>query len=106
MEFCVCTNISFHQRSLSFLFQTYNAPSFDAFFDSFIIEQEKPLHITLINTTSTSPKALVSQQPHAPKNTKNPMKKHPKKNKPNNNKAPKYSQPSNSPHNDKEAKSK
>lgn len=68
----------------------YKPPTFDAFCDSLIREKEKLLHLGLINTASTATKALVAQQPHRPKNNKNPKKLHPKKNT-QNNKGPKSS---------------
>lgn len=83
----------------------YKPPSFDAFCDSLIREQEKLLHLGLINTASTSTKALVAQQPHGPKNPKNHKKQHPKKNI-QNNRGPKSFQPQNTPQNDKNFKSK
>ena len=40
---------------------TYKNPSFDAFCDSLIREQEKLLHLGLINTGNSSKKALAAQ---------------------------------------------
>ncbi len=82
----------------------YKAPSFDAFCDYLIREQEKLLHLGLINTVGTSTKALVAQQPHSSRNPKNPKKQQPKKNF-QNNKGHKSSQPPNTHQHDKDTKS-
>ena len=62
---------------------TYKPPSFDAFCDSLIREQEKILHLGLINTINSSKKALATQQQPYQKNHK---KQHPKNNCPKPNK--------------------
>ena len=69
---------------------TYKNPSFDAFCDSLIREQEKLLHLGLITAENSSKKALAAQQqPYQ----KNPKKKYPKKYGPEPNKGPKQFQP-------------
>ena len=70
----------------------YKSPSFDAFCDSLIREQEKLLHLGIINTGNYSKKDLAAQQQPYPKN---PKKKHPKKNGPKPNKGLKKFQPQN-----------
>jgi len=52
-------------------------PSFEAFCDSLIREQDKLLHLGVINTAYTSNKALVAQQKYK---TKHPKKQHPHSN--------------------------
>ena len=64
----------------------YKSPSFDAFCNSLIREQEKLLHLGLITAGNTSKKALATQkQPYQ----KNPKKQYPKKHSPKPNKGPK-----------------
>ena len=76
---------TFHSTREAFISQgiAYKSPSFDAFCDSLIREQEKLLHLGLINTGNCSKKSLAAQQqPYQ----KNPKKQHPKKNGPKPNK--------------------
>ena len=54
----------------------YNYPSFDAFCNSLIREQEKILHLGLITSRNASKKALAAQQQSY---QKNPKKQYPKK---------------------------
>ena len=49
------------RESLLYLGAKYKYPSFDAFCDSLIIEEEKVLHVGLIKSSNTSNKALVAQ---------------------------------------------
>jgi hypothetical protein len=67
-----------------------------------IIEQDNLVQLGLINTTSTSNKALVAQQKDK---SKNPKKQHPHHNN-KKNKGPKPSQPTSTPNGDKGEKSK
>ena len=67
--------------------QAYKSPSFDAFCDSLIREQEKLLHLGLLNTGNSYKKVLATQQ--------QPNSKNPKKNGPKPNKGPKQSQSQN-----------
>eukprot|EP00253_Pinus_taeda_P011674 PITA_11674 len=99
---------TFHSTREAFISQghDYKPPSFDAFFDSLIREQEKLLHLGLPNPGNSSKKALTAQQQL---NSKNPKKSYPKKNGPKPNKGPKQFQPQNEKsfhHNDKENKNK
>ena len=64
---------------------TYKNPSFDAFCDSLIREQEKLLHLGLITSGNASKKALAAQQQSY---QKNPKKQYPKKYGPKPNKGP------------------
>jgi hypothetical protein len=68
---------TFHSTREALISQgdTYKMPSFEAFCDSLIREQDKLLHLGVINTTSTSNKALVAQQKD--KGPKHPKKQHP-----------------------------
>eukprot|EP00253_Pinus_taeda_P013591 PITA_13591 len=70
----------------------YKAPSFDSFCDSLIREQEKLLHLGLLNLGNSSKKALAAQQQP---NLKNPKKSYPKKNGLKPNKGPKQTQSQN-----------
>eukprot|EP00253_Pinus_taeda_P028273 PITA_28273 len=99
---------TFHSTREAFISQghDYKPPSFDAFFDSLIREQEKLLHLGLPNPGNSSKKALTAQQQL---NSKNPKKSYPKKNGPKPNKGPKQFQPQNEKsfhHNDKATKNK
>jgi hypothetical protein len=67
-------------------------PSFDAFYDSLIREQDKLLHLGFISIVGTSKEALVAQQKQGPKH---PKKQYPSNNKQN--KSPKPSQPTRTP---------
>ena len=53
---------TFHSTREAFISQgkDYKSPSFDAFFDSLIREQEKILHLGLLSTGNSSKKALVA----------------------------------------------
>jgi len=55
---------TFHFIRETFISQgkDYKSPSFDAFCDSLIREQEKLLHVGLINIRNYSKKALAAQQ--------------------------------------------
>jgi hypothetical protein len=64
-----------------------------------IREQDKLLHLGVINTVGTSNKALVAQQKDK---SKHPKKQHPHNNKQN--KGPKPSQPTSTPNGDKGTK--
>jgi len=79
---------TFHSTREAFISQgqDYKSPSFDAFCDSLIREQEKLLHLGLLNLGNSSKKALATQQQP---NSKNPKKQYPKKNGPKPNKGPK-----------------
>eukprot|EP00253_Pinus_taeda_P027041 PITA_27041 len=83
---------TFHSTREAFICQRkdYKAPSFDSFCDSLIREQEKLLHLGLLNLGNSSKKALADQQQP---NLKNPKKSYPKKNGPKPNKSPKQTQP-------------
>jgi len=70
----------------------YTSPSFDAFCDSLIREQEKHLHLGLLNTENSSKKVVAAQQQLS---SKNPKKQHPKKNGPKPNKGLKQFQSQN-----------
>ena len=85
---------TFHSTREAFISQghDYKPPSFDAFCDSLIREQEKLLHLGLLNLGNSSKKALIAQQQP---NSKNPKKSYPKKNGPKPNKGPKQFQPQN-----------
>ena len=85
---------TFHSTREAFICQgtDYKAPSFDSFCDSLIREQEKLLHLGLLNLGNSSKKALAAQQQP---NLKNPKKSYPKKNGPKPNKGPKQTQPQN-----------
>eukprot|EP00253_Pinus_taeda_P028662 PITA_28662 len=85
---------TFHSTREAFISQRkdYKSPSFDAFCDSLIREQEKLLYLGLLNFGKSSKKALVSQQQP---NSKNPKKQYPKKNGPKPNKGPKQFQSQN-----------
>eukprot|EP00253_Pinus_taeda_P028641 PITA_28641 len=85
---------TFHSTREAFICQgkDYKAPSFDSFCDSLIREQEKLLHLGLLNLGNSSKKALVAQQQP---NLKNPKKSYPKKNGPKPNKGPKQTQSQN-----------
>ena len=85
---------TFHSTREAFICQgkDYKAPSFDSFCDSLIREQEKLLHLGLLNLGNSSKKALAAQQQP---NLKNPKKSYPKKNAPKPNKGPKQTQPQN-----------
>ena len=65
---------------------TYKNPSFDAFCDSLIREQEKILHLGLITSRNASNKALAAQEKSY---QNNPKKQYPKKYGPTPNKGPK-----------------
>jgi len=82
----VCT---FHSTREAFISQgqTYKYPSFDAFCDSLIREQEKILHLGFLNLGNSSKKSLASQQQPS---SNNPKKQHPKKNGPKPTKGPKH----------------
>ena len=85
---------TFHSTREAFISQgkDYKPPSFDSFCDSLIREQEKLLHLGLLNLGNSSKKALAAQQQP---NSKNPKKSYPKKNGPKPNKGPKQTQPQN-----------
>ena len=79
---------TFHSTREAFISQghDYKAPSLDAFCDSLIREQEKLLHLGILNLGNSSKEALATQ--HHP-NSKNPKKKYPKNNGLKPNKGPK-----------------
>jgi hypothetical protein len=79
----------------------YKNPTLESFCVTLIRKQDKIVQLGVINTTSTSNKALVAQQNNK---SKNPKKQHPRHNKQN--KGPKLSQPTSVPNGDKEEKSK
>eukprot|EP00253_Pinus_taeda_P019127 PITA_19127 len=85
---------TFHSTREAFISQghDYKSPSFDSFCDSLIREQEKLLHLGLINLGNSSKKALASQQQP---NSKNPKNLYPKRSGPKRNKGPKQFQPQN-----------
>ena len=85
---------TFHSTREAFISQgqDYKSPSFDSFCDSLIREQEKLLHLGLLNLGNSSKKALAAQQQP---NSKNPKKSYPKKNGPKPNKGPKQFQSQN-----------
>eukprot|EP00253_Pinus_taeda_P028506 PITA_28506 len=85
---------TFHSTREAFICQgkDYKASSFDSFCDSLIREQEKLLHLGLLNFGNSSKKALAAQQQP---NLKNPKKSYPKKNGPKPNKGPKQPQSQN-----------
>eukprot|EP00253_Pinus_taeda_P026485 PITA_26485 len=85
---------TFHSTREAFICQgkDYKALSFDSFCDSLIREQEKLLHLGLLNLGNSSKKALAAQQQP---NLKNPKKSYPKKNGPKPNKGPKQTQSQN-----------
>ena len=89
--YSVCVS-TFHSTRKAIISQgtAYKNPSFDAFFDSLIREQEKLLHLGLINIGNSFKKALAAQQQPC---QKNPKKQHPKKNGPKPKKVLKQSQP-------------
>jgi len=80
---------TFHSTREAFISQgqDYKSPSFDSFCDSLIREQEKLLHLGLLNLGNSSKKVLAAQQQP---NSKNPKKSYPKKNGPKPNKGPTY----------------
>jgi hypothetical protein len=80
----------------------YQKPTFESFCDSFIREQDKLVQLGVINTTSTSNNALVTQQKDKPKNPKNQHHRHNKKQ----HKGPKPTQTTSAPNGDKGEKSK
>ena len=95
--YCILTNIgpaysvfvfAFHSTREAIISSgtTYKNPSFDAFCDSLIREQEKLLHLGLITSGNASKKALAAQQQSYQKNRK---KQYPKKYGPKPNKGPK-----------------
>ena len=80
----------------------YQEPSLESFCDSLIREQDKLIHLGIINNADTSKKALLSQQ----KEKSTPPKKHNFHNNEPNNKGPKTSQSAPSLKNDKGSKKK
>ena len=74
----------------SLIASSYQEPSLESFYDSLIREQDKFIHLGIINNADTSGKALLSQQKK--KKSKPPKKQNFRNNKPNN-KGPKPSQP-------------
>ena len=85
---------TFHSTREAFISQgqTYKPPSFDSFCDSLIREQEKLLHLCLLNLGNSSKKALAT---HQQQNSKNPKKVYPKRNGPKPNEGPKQFQSQN-----------
>ena len=81
---------------------SYQEPSLESFCDSLIREQDKLIHLGIINNADTSRKALLSQQKEK---FKPPKKQNFRNNKPNN-KGPKPSQSSPSLKNNKGSKPK
>jgi hypothetical protein len=71
---------SFHSIREALVSQgdTYKMPSYESFSNSFIREQDKLLHLGVINTAYTCNKALLAQ--HNDK-ARNPNKQHPRNNK-------------------------
>jgi hypothetical protein len=76
---------------------TYQKPSLENFFDALIRHKDKVVQIGVIDTASTSNKALVVHQKDKPKNLK---KKHPHHNK-KQYKGPKPTQTTSAPNGDK-----
>jgi hypothetical protein len=76
---------------------TYKKPSLENFCDSLIREQDKLVQLGVINTASTSNKALVIHQKYKPKN---PKKQHPRHNNKQYN-CPKPTQTTSAPNGDK-----
>ena len=72
----------------SLIAASYVEPSLESFCDSLIREQDKLIHLGIINNADTSGKALLSQQ----KEKSKPPKKHNFHNNKQNNKGPKPSQ--------------
>ncbi|WP_326498022.1 hypothetical protein, partial [Actinobacillus pleuropneumoniae] len=72
---------TFHSTREAFISQgtDYKSPSFDSFCDSLIREQEKLLHLGLLNLGNSSKKVLAAQQQP---NSKNSKKLYPKRNGP------------------------
>ena len=81
---------------------SYQEPSLESFCDSLIREQDKLIHLGIINNADTSGKALLSQQKEK---SKPPKKQNFRNNKPNN-KGPKPSQSAPSLKRDKGSKPK
>ena len=81
---------------------SYQEPSLESFCDSLIRNQDKLIHLGIINNADTYGKALLSQQKE---NSKPPKKQNFHNNKPNN-KGPKPSQSTPSLKNDKGSKTK
>ena len=81
---------------------SYQEPSLESFCDSLIREQDKFIHLGIINNADTSVKALLSQQKEKCK----PPKKHNFCNNKSNNKGPKPSQSDPSLKNNKGSKQK
>ena len=81
---------------------SYQEPSIKSFYDSLIREQDKLIHLGIINNADTSRKALLSQQ----KENSKPPKKHNFRNNKPNNKGPKPSQSAPSLKNNKASKTK
>jgi hypothetical protein len=75
---------------------SYTSPTLESFCDYLIREQDKILHLGVINTASTSNKDLVAQKKDK---SKHPKKKHPHNNKKN--KGPKPSKLASTPNGDK-----
>ena len=82
--------------------KAYQKPTLDSFCTTLIREEDKLVHLGVINTTGTSNKALVSQQKDKPKYLK---KQHPRYNN-NQHKGPKPAQTNSVPNGDKGEKYK
>jgi hypothetical protein len=82
--------------------KSYQKPTLDSFCVSLIREEDKLVQLGVINTATTSNKALVAQPKDKPKN---PKKQHPRYNK-KQHKGPKPTQTTSAPNGDKRAKYK
>ena len=98
--FYFCIYILIHEESLTA--PSYQEPSLESFCDSLIREQDKLVHLGIINNVDTSGKALLSQQ----KEKSKPPKKQNFCNNKKNNKGPKPSQSAPSLKNDKRIQTK
>ena len=98
--FCFCIYILLHEKSLTAA--SYQEPSLQSFCDSLIREQDKLIHLGIINNADTSGKSLLPQQ----KEKSKPPKKHNFRNNKPNNKGLKPSQSDPSLKNDKGSKQK
>ena len=97
-----CFLSTFYSMKESFTTASFQELSLESFCDSLIREQDKLIHLRIINNADTSGKALLSQQKE---NSKPPKKQNFCNNKPNN-KCPKPSQSAPSLKNDKRSKKK
>jgi hypothetical protein len=93
---------TFYSMKESLTATSYQEPSLESFCDSLIREQDKLIHLGIINNADTSGKALLSQQ----KEKSKPPKKQNFHNKKQNNKGPKPSQSAPPLKNDKGSKQK